>query len=393
MTYSEGKFDADGFVLPELSIIERAAVQAHYSENEGLWLQGQTSLKPNALLHSGSIDLGVHQHGDDFKVAATGTAQPAIPGIDSSLTVSYDDGAFLAEFHGAFQRGMLSGNASVGVTNRSVGDDGLPTGAPAHGAPLIVYGSGAATVQIAPWLQGTAGVRFAPNGEVTVNGQIGLPGQVEIFPRKELNKHIFGINIDIPIVPGVFAQVGGGLNATAGIGPGVIDKLTLGIEYNPAQEDKTHVTGDGHVNVPADAGLRLAVHGGIGLGIPGVSVSGGLEVGGALGIAGAAEAGVHIDWTPAQGLQIDTFGKLSAHPSFTFDVSGYVDVEALFFTVYENRWRLAQFQYGSDMTFGVTFPIHYRQGEPFNLSLSDVEFQLPDVDPGRILSDLVEKIV
>jgi len=391
--YQEGQLTANGTVDPDIPGVQQAGLRLGYSEAQGLTIGGRLQLAEIPGIRSGAIDVTVNKRDDAWRVAATGEAQPAIPGIDSSLRVSYDNGAFTAELSGAFRRGMLSGQVTAGVTNRSVGEDGQPAGEPAAGAPLVVYGSGSATVQIAPWLQGTAGVRFAPNGEVTVSGQIGLPSQIELFPRKEIRRDIFSIDIPIPIVPGIFAEVGGGLDAHAGIGPGVIDRLQLGIEYNPAHEENTHVTGDGHVNVPADAGLRLSVHGGIGLGIPAASVSGGLEVGGELGLQGAAEAGVHVDWMPSQGLAIDAYGRLSAHPRFVFDVSGYVEVEALFFTIYENRWRLAAFEYGSDLTFGVTFPIRYREGEPFDIALEDVEFQVPDVSPRQILGDLVERIV
>jgi len=79
------------------------------------------------------------------------------------------------------------------------------------------------------------------------------------FSRKQINKSLFNIAIQVPIFPGVVAEIGGGLSAEAGIGPGVIDQLRLGITYNPAHEEQTHVTGDAHLNIPADAGLRLAV--------------------------------------------------------------------------------------------------------------------------------------
>lgn len=395
-SFTGDSFTAQGVAELDVPGVEQGTLNLSYSEAEGFAVGGGFTLSPEVPgIRGGSINAELRERpdGEGYSVSARGEAQPDIPGIDSNLIVSYDDGAFSAEFSGAFQRGMLSGSVSVGVTNRTVGADGQPSGEPSPDSPLLVYGEGSATVQIAPWLQGTAGVRFAPDGEVTVSGEIGLPGQIEIFPRREIRKDIFSIDIPIPIVPGIFAEVGGGLDAHAGIGPGVIDQLRLGIEYNPAHEENTHVTGDGHVNVPADAGLRLSVHGGIGLGIPAASVSGGLEVGGELGLEGAAEAGVHVDWMPSQGLQIDAYGRLSAHPKFVFDVSGYVEVEALFFTIYENRWQLASFEYGSDMTFGVNFPIRYREGEPFDISLDDVEFQVPEVSPTDILGGLIERVV
>ena len=395
-SFTGDSFSAQGNAELDVPGVDQGTLNLSYSEAEGFAVGGSFTLSPDVPgIRGGSISAELSQRpdGEGYRVSARGEAQPDIPGIDSNLIVAYDDGAFTAEFSGAFQRGMLSGQVEVGVTNRTVGADGRPGGEPSADGTLLVYGGGSATVQIAPWLQGTAGVRFASDGEVTVTGEIGLPGQIEIFPRKEIRKDIFSIDIPIPIVPGIFAEVGGGLDAHAGIGPGVIDQLRLGIEYNPAHEENTHVTGDGHVNVPADAGLRLSVHGGIGLGIPAASVSGGLEVGGELGLEGAAEAGVHVDWMPSQGLQIDAYGRLSAHPKFVFDVSGYVEVEALFFTIYENRWQLASFEYGSDMTFGVNFPIRYREGEPFDISLDDVEFQVPEVSPTDILGGLIDQVI
>jgi hypothetical protein len=188
------------------------------------------------------------------------------------------------------------------------------------------------------------------------------------------------------------AEVGGGLTAVAGIGPGVIDQMRIGIEYNPAHEENTHVTGDAHLRVPADAGLRLSVRAGIGLGITGASATGGLEIGGTLGIEGAAEAGVHIDWTPTTGLDLTAELSVSAQPSFTFDISGYVAVTALGFSVYDQRWQLASYQFGSDYRFGISLPVHYHEGQPFDISLDDVQFEVPDISPSDILSGLIERI-
>lgn len=390
--FENSVFSASGTVDPDIPGIQQAGLRVAYSEQNGLTIGGNLQLTANPAIRSGSIDVTVNKRGEDWKVTATGSAQPAIPGVDSQLTVSYDDGAFTAEFSGVYSRGMLSGTVTVGATNRAVGADGRPSSDPLPGGALNIYGSGSATIQIAPWLQGTAGIRFDPNGEVTVSGEIGIPNNVEIFARKEINKSLFSIAVQVPIVPGIVAEVGGGLTAVAGIGPGVIDQLRIGIEYNPAHEENTHVTGDAHLRVPADAGLRLSVRAGIGLGITGASATGGLEIGGTLGIEGAAEAGVHIDWTPTTGLDLTATLSVSAQPSFTFDISGYVAVTALGFSVYDHRWQLASYQFGSDYRFGISLPVHYHEGQPFDISLDDVQFEVPDISPGDILSGLISRI-
>ena len=128
--------------------------------------------------------------------------------------------------------------------------------------------------------------------------------------------------------------------------------------------------------MPAFAELRLYVRGGIGAGIPIVSATAGLEVGGQLGLHGALNVGVDVEWTPAQGLVIDAVGEIFVQPKFVFDISAFVDVELDLLlktiTLYEGRWELASVEFGSNMRFGVRFPVHYEEGKPFDISLSDI---------------------
>jgi len=394
--YAEGAgFSAEGAAELDVPGVESGTLAITHSETEGFMIGGSFGLSPDTPgIRGGTISAEVRERpdGEGYSVSASGEAQPDIPGINSNLLISYNDGAFTAEVEADYTRGMLSGRLNAGVTNRSVGEDGQLSETAEPSNPLIVYGGGSLTIEIAPWLQGTAGVEFAPDGEITVTGEIGIPNDLEIFPRQEIDKSIFSIAVQAPIVPGIVAEIGGGLGATAGIGPGVIDELRLGITYNPAHEEDTTITGDAHLTVPADAGLRLSVRAGIGLGITGASATGGLEIGGTLGIEGAAEAGVHIEWSPASGLDLNADVSVHAQPAFKFDISGYVSVQALGFSVYDETWELASFQFGSDYRFGIRLPVHYHEGEPFNISLDDVEFEVPDIDTDELLQSLISRI-
>ena len=385
--YDDGVITADGTVQPKIPGVQQAALNVRYSEAEGLVIGGTVQLAEARGIRSGSLQVTVTKT-DRWKVSATGTAVPDVPGISSTLNISYDDGAFDANATAAYQRGLLSGSVQIGVTNRPV-EDGKPAGEP--GETLTPYGGGSLTLKIAPWLQATAGVRLLPNGEIEVVGEIGLPSSVEIFARREINKPLFNIATQVPIFPGIVAEIGGGLGATAGIGPGVIDQLKLGVQYNPSHEEDTTVTGDAHLKVPADAGLRLSVRAGIGLGITGASATGGLEIGGTLGIEGAAEAGVHVEWSPSKGLDLKADVSVHAQPSFTFDIGGYVAVTALGISVYDHKWNFASIKIGSDYRFGITLPIHYHEGEPFNVSLDDVQFDVPKIDTDQLLNSLIAR--
>lgn len=390
--YNDGSFSANGDVQPDIPGVQRAALTAAYTEEAGLTIGGELQLAPNKAIRSGSVQVTLNKQGEDWKVSATGTAQPNIPGIDSQLTATYDDGAFTVGFSGAYRKGKLAGTVTVGATNRAIGADGTPSGDPTEGRALTVYGSGSATLQIAPWLQGTAGLKLDANGEITISGEIGLPNSVEIFPRKEIEKRLLNVAVQIPIIPGIVAEIGGGLSAKAGVGPGLLEQLKIGVTYNPSREDQTRVTGDAHLRVPADAGLTLGVRAGIGLGITGASATGGLEVTGTLGLQGAAEATVHVEWTPQQGLNLEARLAVSAQPVFTFGVGGYVSVRVLGFSVYDQTWSLASFSFGSDYRFGVALPVRYQEGQPFDISTDDIEFTVPDISPREILSGLIDRI-
>ena len=300
---------------------------------------------------------------------------------------------------------MLKGSITVGATNRPVGDDSKPAGPPPDkGDKISIYGGGSVTLKLAPWLQATAAIKILQNAEIEVTGEIGLPSVLEIFPEKKLEKNIFTIGIDIPIVGvavagqriGIFANISGGLDLSAGIGPGQLQQLKLTVTYNPSHEENTTVTGDASLHVPAHAGLRLFVRGSLGVGIPIVSASAGLEIGGSLGLEGALDAGVHVEWSPGKGLDLKAKAGIFVEPKLKFDITGFVLVEAdLLLTtieIYSKRWQLAAFEYGSGLRFGVAFPIHYQEGHPFDLSLDDVEFTVPKIDPGALLTGLIKKI-
>ena len=403
--YAGGQFSAEGQVEPDIPGIRQGRMTVSFSEEEGLVIGGGFDLSDDIPgIRGGSVDVTMRKQEDAWNVSARGTAQPDIPGVDATLSVSYDDGLFTILGSAEYRRGMLSGRIEVGVTNRPVDENGEPSGEP--GSRLRAFGGGSVTIQVAPWLAGTVGVRLLENGEIEVSGRVSFPDTLEIFPGYRYDKELFRTPpIDIPIIGvsaagqriGIFATIRGGLEAKAGIGPGELQDVSLGITYNPDHEDQTHVTGTARLHVPADAGLRLYVQGGIGAGIPVVSATAGLEVGGELGLEGALDVNVNVDWTPATGLAINAVGEIFVQPKFRFNIEAFVNVElnVLFgsITLYENSWELAAFEYGSNLRFGLRFPVNYQEGEPFDISLSDVEFIAPDIDVKQLISDLVKEVV
>lgn len=387
------EFDIPGIKSGKLDVV--------YGQDQ-LQINGEVDIK-HQLIKSGKIKASVNKTGEEYKVALSGNVQPNIPGISTDLSVEYVDGVITVMGTVGYAKGRLSGSVTVGVTNRSVGADGKPAGGPSES--LTPFGGGSLTLRITDWLQGTAGVKLLPDGSLEVTGKIGIPATVDIFEKKEIKKEIFKApTIEIPIfaIPigsrsiGLVATIGGGLEGYASIGPGQLTEAAVEVTYNPSHEENTKVTGTAKFRVPAEAGLRLYIRAGIGLSVGIARVAGGIEIGGALGIEGAAEAGVTVNWTPTEGFKLDAQASLSVQPKFKFDVNAYIEaVLDLWVTELskEWKWNLYSFEWGPAFKFGVKFPVHYEEGKEFNISLDDVQFEKPDISVGDIAKGIGDKLL
>ena len=402
VSYADKTIKADGSVKPEIPGIEEASMNVIYSEKDGLTIGGQLNFsKDIPYIKSGVVNAEVKQkkEGEGWELYASGTAVLDIPGIDSTLSAEYSNGIITIEGQVGYNRGMLSGSVTVGATNMAVDAEGKTTGEATE--KLRAFGGGELTLKLTPWLQAGAGVKFLPNGELEITGKIGLPDKIDLFPRKEINKNLFKVpTIEIPIfaIPlgtksvGLVAMITGGVDLFAGVGPGTLQELGLEVKYNPDHEEDTTITGHGAFVIPANAGLRLFVRAGLGVSVAVASASGNIEIGGSLGLEAEARADVTVNWSPKTGLELNAEASISAQPKFKLDISFVLALEA--FWVYEYEWRkvLKEFEYGSGLKIGVALPIHYKEGEPFKLSLDDAKFEVPKIDVPEMAKNVGSQI-
>ena len=399
-TYSQNNFSASGEAELDIPGIQRGNMQVNYGD-QGFSIAGDFDLSPDIPgIRSGRVSARVaRQNGaETYDIMVSGTAQPAIPGINSELSVTYENGALTIEGSAAYSRGMLSGNVRIGATNRAIGDDGQPSGEP--DGTMRVYGGGSLTLRLTPWLEATAGVQFLPNGEIEITGRIGLPDAVDLFDRKSFDRNLFNMPaIEIPIfaIPlgprsiGIVARITGGLDFSAGFGPGQLRNLSAEVTYNPDREEETTISGQGQFVIPADAGLKLRGDLGLGVSVGIASLTGGIEVTGELGLEGEALAQVDVNWSPQTGLAVDALGRITVNPKFTFDLNAFARASLdLWLTSISETWRynLASFSWGPDIQFGVVFPVRYREGQPFDMSFDDIRVIYPQLNIGNMLTGL-----
>lgn len=401
--YAKGVLTASGNAEPDMKGVKQADMHASFSKDQ-LVIGGSFTLDENIPgIQSGSGMIEVSRGADEiYHVKASGTAVPKIPKINTSLFISYDDGALTIEGKASYTADRVSGEVMVGATNRAISPDGTPSG-PA-GDHFTAYGSGSLTLKVTEWLKATASVRVTPKGEIEVVGRLDLPSAVDVFPVKAFNKELFKVpTIQIPIfaIPlgprsiGIVATIDGGLDFDASIGPGQLKDVFGQIEFNPSHPEDTRITGGAKFVIPAHAGIKLHAALGVGLSIGPASVTGGIEIVGGLGLEGEASAAADLAWSPTTGFEFNAVGEIEVHPKFTFDVNAFLKAELdlwLFDISKEWRHNLASFSYGPEMQIKVSMPIHYKDGEPFDIKMDDLKVTYPDISISDMAGGLASKV-
>ncbi|WP_162996305.1 DUF4157 domain-containing protein [Mucilaginibacter celer] len=401
--YAKGVFNASGTAEPDIKGVKSAEIHVTYA-NETLVIGGSFVLDENIPgIQSGSGSVEVTRGPDEiYHVKANGIAVPKIPKINSQLTIAYDDGALTIEGKASYTAERVSGDVTVGATNRAIAADGTPSG-PA-GDKFTAYGSGKLTLKVTDWLQASASVKVTPAGEIEVVGRLELPSAVDIFPQKSIDKQLFKApTIEIPLfaIPlgprsiGVVATINGGLDFKASVGPGQLKDVFGQIQFNPSHPEDTVISGGAKFSIPAKAGIQLHADLGVGLSIGVASVTGGIEVRGGLGLEGEASAAVDLAWSPTKGFEFNALGEIEVHPKFTFDVNALLRASldlGLFDISKEWRKNLASFSYGPDLQVKVSLPVHYKDGEPFDVKTDDIKVTYPDINIPEIAGGIADKV-
>jgi hypothetical protein len=320
-------------------------------------------------------------------LSGTGSAGFVIPGFEGgNVTLRYAQGAFSGDASIDYRRGRLSGRLFARLSPQS-----------------RLSGGGELSYQIVPGLTAMIGMQIREDGTTRVQGELRLPDPIVLFPEYAYDRRLFGVSIDIPIFGisfgsrsvGIIANISASMNARAGIGPGQIRRPRIMAAFEPSEEaNPASFQASGELYVPASAGLSLVVSGGIGASLLIVKALGGIQATGTAGLEGALLVPITLAY---QGGKFNVTGaaELYAQPKLRFQLDAFARVEAdlLLTTIelYSKTWRLAAFEWGSDFRIGLRFPVSYTFGEPFRLSLDQVQFIAPQVDVRRVMRDLLPK--
>ena len=355
-------------------------------------------------LRGGTVHVELLQHDEGWNVSANGELQPAIPGINATLRARYADGAFTASVDTPFSIGeRVSGTLLVGVSNLPSDSEGQPLEGATPGDSVMAFGHGTATVRLSDTLQGDFGIRVGTDAALAISGSVGIREPVTLFEQRRWHRELVRFpTVSIPIfgfavggnVVGIAATLGGGVDAEASVGPGQIDQGSIGItDFNPALPDSLHVTGRVRFVVPAQAGIAGHLDAGISAGAAVIRATGGLTIQLGLGVDAGVQTPIDLDWTAAQGLVLQATLQASATPRLRASVGGFAEVVAdafvTSFTLWRRDYTLAEREFGSALTVGVTVPVAWRQHGGLDFDFNRVQFQVPEISPGGALADLL----
>jgi len=406
VTADSSRVAARGDVQPALPGVRNAALTASYSADEGLVVGGELQLAEIAGVREGSVHVELRKLEDGWRVTADGRAVPALPGIASEVTLRYDDGAFDGQLAVDYSRGIFSGNVTVGVTNRAVGDDGEILGE-GTGDTLSIYGSGSVTARITDWLQGGIGVKVRPRGDLLISGRIGIPEPVTVFdqypPPDRATRTLFSMpTVSVPLlglsvgstVVGVALTINGRVTGHAFVGPGRLTQTELRIvDFNPAEPDSLHITGDAEFHLPAEAGVGASLDAGVTLGAAIINATAGINVSAQAALRAEVRPHVDLDWRPDAGLHLHADLAASLSPRLAFDVNGFAEVTAnafvTTFSLWRKDWNLAHREIGSSLALRLNAPVdYYSDGRGLVFDPQRVSFEVPSLD-GDTLAQLM----
>ncbi len=390
--------------------LQGTTVQVGYSSEAGLSIGAENVALPVERIpgiSSATASLHAQRAPDsgEWRFGGAGRAVLAIPGATGDIALRVDGALLTLAGNLTVAKGPASGSLVFTATNAPLDDAGNPVDGPPTGS-VTVFGRGRAEITFGRVLRGAAEIELAPDASIRLRGTIGLPATFEVFPRRNFERVLLSVSTpDFPIWGvsvagvgiGIFAFADARITFNAHVGPGQLVGTEVRAEMDLNAPADATVTGSARFVVPAYAGLRLDVGGGLRARIAVAYVEGRVGLDGELGIAADASAGVEIAWSRAEGLSVAADVTANARPRFRVGINARVTAGVdLWLTEVSKTWgpwRRTLGEFGPEMELGVTVPVRWNEREGLAFSLDDITVRRPQLDVPRLLKSSFEELV
>ncbi|HEX8174254.1 MAG TPA: DUF4157 domain-containing protein [Pyrinomonadaceae bacterium] len=317
---------------------------------------------------------------DDFKVSAS--LEYDLPHVTGTLSYKYENKLHSGKGTAKYEGSKLKGDIEIVLSEAGK-----------------ISGSGKLEMELFKGLRGEVDVAVDEKRDIKVKGKVSIPGEVELFPEKKIEKSFFSFEkkfplwgITIPVIDvnvGLFAEVHAGAGFRAKFGPGVLRDIALTGEFGTDPEAATEFGLGGEFFVPAGAEIVINAGGGIGLGLAIADITGGIEAVGVAGIYTALSVRPQFQYAGGK-YSIGGVAELMgvAQAKFSINAFAKIDVGVWMFkgTVWRKDWTLAEWAWNAPLPINVRATINYTLGDDF---APEINFETPEVDPEKLIKDVM----
>ncbi len=277
-------------------------------------------------------------------------ASDKLAGLGGTLHVEYRNKLWKGEQTIAYSadNGKLSGSIKLGVMQQEKGN-------------LVVYGGGDVTAQLTSFLAGTLQLNILPEGTTKIAGAITVTEPIQLFPEKRTERELVNIQRNIPLWAILVAVIRFRAGVRAGIGPGQLRDITVEGEYTIGEESPSFRI-SGELFIPAFAEGYIAFGAGLGLDVVLGSLTGGLEAVGTAGLYGAISVIPELAYNNGD-YTIEGTATMAAGARIKLGLQAWAEIEALWFTVWEQTWQLAEKTFNVGPTLALQAKVKHRLGD------------------------------
>jgi hypothetical protein len=315
------------------------------------------SLKDGALEGAGTIAVAPKQ----------------IPGLAGSLTVVYKEDRFSGKGKIGYAKGKIAGSVELFVAQDEKGK-------------LAMSGSGEVTARLTDWLTGMVHIDVYPDTKTKIAGQL-KADDVKLFPEKKADRELFNVSKNIPLWAILVAVIRARGGVRAGVGPGLLRGVTADGTFSTAEGEEPTFSIRGELFIPGYAEAYLAFGVGLGLDVLIGELTGGIEAVATAGIYGAVSVIPVIEYDGTD-FSISGTATLAAGAKVKLGLQAWAEVEALWITVWENTWHLAEWVWDVGPTLAMQANMKYVFGRP---EAPSFDFKTSDIDAERLVTDAMPK--
>jgi len=393
-------------------ILSGSTITVGYTPEAGLLIEGKDLPLPVEKLPGVSdakVTVRAQRSPDtgEWSVSGGGKASLSAGGAHGTLDIMFDGIAVTFTGRVDVAKGPATGWVQITGTNRAIDDEGNPI----EGGPvgdLHIWGKGEATIAFGKILTGKAGIEYTPDGRVIISGEIALPPTYDLFPKKDLSPKeplfevktpdfpIWGVKVG-PVGFGIFAFADASIKLEAYVGPGQLrdTKVQATIDLDKPEEATVH--GQAQFYVPAYAGLRLDVGGGVKAQVAVAYVKGRVGLYGTLGLLVEGSFDVGVDWNPSDGFAVGAEAKIVASPKFelgvTASITAGVDLGLFDIDKTWGPWEKTLGEFGPNMQLGASFPMKWSEKEGLDFDTDDIKIQKLTIDAKEIMKGAFDMLV